>query len=523
MSSTQTQRSRTEFPICDTHWDIDELKRIIQAKLKHFENISREREAVEKLLESHLTVMDELETGLAVICRYGPQLTVKVDVSAVTSYREAQAKHKRDIEAFIPLQVAITGVRGLPDVPKTVKDAVTAVEAGITAIPEATEQDAARTYLTIGQERLDVFRKASLQLKKAEDQAVLTKQIHEAYASASTSVLEGMYKQVEKDFTDLYRYINREDEGAFTAELAMPASGKLDFNVDFFGRGYFPPGAYHSEGHQDGMGICLYLALMKHMLGDQFTFAVLDDVLMSVDSGHRREVCNLLKDKFSATQFVFTTHDDIWLGHMKTAGLIGKKSFIHFRTWHVDHGPTKWDDRDVWQQIRDYVAENDIRAAAGLLRHYLEHVTREMCHALRAPVPFRADARYELGDLMPAATAKLRKLLTEGRVAAESWKKDDVAKDIAAREKKFEELVQKSQQEQWQMNPAIHYNEWANFQAADFTPVVNAFEQLVAAFGCANADCGSLLHVLPEVGDREELRCTCGTITINLQKKPLSK
>src|SRR2546429_4550729 len=25
----------------------------------------------------------------------------------------------------------------------------------------------------------------------------------------------------------------------------------------------FPPGAYHSEGHQDSMGVCRYLALMK--------------------------------------------------------------------------------------------------------------------------------------------------------------------------------------------------------------------------------------------------------------------
>jgi len=31
------------------------------------------------------------------------------------------------------------------------------------------------------------------------------------------------------------------------------------------------------------MGLCLYLALMKRTLGDNFTFAVLDDVLMSVD------------------------------------------------------------------------------------------------------------------------------------------------------------------------------------------------------------------------------------------------
>jgi chromosome segregation ATPase len=57
------------------------------------------------------------------------------------------------------------------------------------------------------------------------------------------------------------------------------------------------------------MGVCLCLALMNHLLGENFTFAVLDDVLMSVDRGHRREVCSLLKTHFPHTQFIVTTHD----------------------------------------------------------------------------------------------------------------------------------------------------------------------------------------------------------------------
>lgn len=57
------------------------------------------------------------------------------------------------------------------------------------------------------------------------------------------------------------------------------------------------------------MGLCLFLALMRHLRGPAFTLAVLDDVLMSVDAGHRREVCSLLKREFPDTQFIVTTHD----------------------------------------------------------------------------------------------------------------------------------------------------------------------------------------------------------------------
>jgi len=58
-------------------------------------------------------------------------------------------------------------------------------------------------------------------------------------------------------------------------------------HVNFYDRGLFPPAAFHSEGHQDGMGVCLYLALMKRLFGKRITFALLDDVVMSVDAGHR--------------------------------------------------------------------------------------------------------------------------------------------------------------------------------------------------------------------------------------------
>src|SRR3546814_10093537 len=89
------------------------------------------------------------------------------------------------------------------------------------------------------------------------------------------------------------------------------------------------------------MGLCLYLALMSHLLGKGFTFAVLDDVLMSVDKGHRREVCALLKSRFPDTQFIFTTHDEVWLRHMKSEGIIKSKNAAQFRTWTVEAGDRK--------------------------------------------------------------------------------------------------------------------------------------------------------------------------------------
>jgi len=120
---------------------------------------------------------------------------------------------------------------------------------------------------------------------------------------------------------------------------------------------------------------------MKHLQADNFTFAVLDDVLMSVDTGHRREVSKMLRSEFPDTQFVLTTHDPVWLKYMQTAGLVEAKNQIRFRKWSVEMGPSVWVNSDVWTEIDEAVTDNRIKDAAATLRNYLEYIMGEICQA----------------------------------------------------------------------------------------------------------------------------------------------
>lgn len=334
------------------------------------------------------------------------------------------------------------------------------------------------------------------------------------YNNSCTAVLEGIYDQVAKDFSRFYRVINREDEEKFVGKLTS-APAKLSFDVDFYGRGLFPPGAYHSEGHQDAMGLCLYLALMKHTLGDKFTFAVLDDVLMSVDTGHRREVCRLLKSEFPNTQFILTTHDRVWLQYMKTEGLIVRSQ--SFGGWTVDAGPRVWDDHDIWTEIQSELDKDDVAKAAWLLRRYLEYTATILADNLRARIEFRGDGHYDLGDLMPHVLKEWRKRLEDGEKSATHWKQDDEKAAVAAKRAKAKDLIAKTNAEQWAINPSVHFNEWANLQRDEFREVVGAFKELLENLRCENESCKSYLYVLPRKGKAEEMRCNCGSTNINLK------
>ena len=71
--------------------------------------------------------------------------------------------------------------------------------------------------------------------------------------------------------------------------------------------------------------------------------------------------------------------------------------------------------------------------------------------------------------------------------------------------------------EQWAVNKAVHYNEWANLGKKDFEPVVAAYKEFLERFRCAT--CESWLYVEPKRGSPTALRCDCTAFNFNLKTK----
>ncbi len=164
------------------------------------------------------------------------------------------------------------------------------------------------------------------------------------------------------------------------------------------------------------MGVCLYLALMKRLFGDAFQFAMLDDVVMSVDTDHRYEFCKLLKAEFPNTQFIITTHDRLWAEQMRSAGLVTAKTSLAFHGWSIDTGPLVESNEDIWADIEAQLAKGKAEIAAASLRRHLEYVSRLLADQLGASVQFRADGNFELGDLLPNVLSRIDSLY--GRAAS---------------------------------------------------------------------------------------------------------
>lgn len=504
-------------PVCEIEWEPAKFRAVVEGQREQLKAAADERKRVEELIEPVVVALEGLRPMLRQLAIYARNLPAPLAFEPFAEAAKEADRRAQALRNFLPLDETIAALDPNWDTLQPAVDHVATLSFSVEALPDPTDRDAARDYLTVGQERLEAWRQAMTKYAAGKAKADTAAKVHALYGKTTDAALEAIYKEVEAEFRSYYRDINGDDESKFEAQLT-PSLGKLGFEVDFYGKGFFPPGAYHSEGHQDGMGLCLYLALMKHLLGDQFTFAVLDDVLMSVDAGHRREVCTLLKTKFPKTQFVLTTHDPVWLNHMKSSKLVAGKNAIIFRKWHVDHGPQEWKQTDVWAEVDQLVASNEIRAAAGQLRHYLEYAAAEWCARLGGRVEYRSDGKYELGDLLSAAIGAMSELYKKAKLTAQSWGDKPRVEEINVSHSAFTAAVTLSQSEQWEINPAIHFNEWANFQRQDFEPVVAAFKQLEREFECPG--CGDLIYIVKSGNTKEAARCGCAKVNLNLKPKP---
>jgi hypothetical protein len=507
-------------PLCDTEWDdVRHLKKHLQHKLAK----SKAGEALQqRLLKNGAELANHARRLLGLLVPV--QALANADwptgfAAGLTAWSErltTLAKSLGTIEDVIAHRAEFEA--GWITPPASLGEKLSAVAAALKAKPDQSASVAAQSFLTLAQDRLSAWRAAQRAEKQAAAASTRGQDVYKGYCDAMEEQLGALYAAVEGDFSSYYRDINSDDEGAFKAKLEA-SEGKLDLEVAFYDKGMFPPAAYHSEGHQDGMGVCLYLALMKRELGDRFRFAVLDDVVMSVDQGHRKQFCRLLKTRFPDTQFIITTHDRVWAKQMQTEGLVDTKGGIVFHSWSVQTGPIFEELTDVWDQIDKDLTKNDVHAAAGRLRRHLEYISAELADQLGAKPVYRADFSYDLGDLLPAVISQQGDLLKLAAKAAQDWKDDDAKAGVEALKTARAQALAKYGGESWAVNKAVHYTEWENFSNAEFRSVVEAFKTLLLQFRCTKPGCESWLYVTPRKGDREALRCRCAAVNLNLRGK----
>ncbi len=503
-------------PLCGHEWpDIEALRAQLNQRVERSAHATQTKEKIERASQSLADAVAQVRELGATVHR------IAVDLDLPTA---------NDLQSWIDDIVALESALKTPQgvlqlreelsnnplrVPVALVKAVVAIRQAVEAVPDTTGTAESTKFLALAHERFTKLRCAQEDLRLAAVAVSAADGVYQAYCDAQDDVLTSLYEDVTLKFGDYYRAVNTDEDG-FAAVLE-PSAGRLDLAVDFYGLGMFPPAAYHSEGHQDGMGVCLYLALMRELLGDDFRLAVLDDVVMSVDKGHRHQFCELLRDEFPEVQFIITTHDDTWARQMQRLNLVSRGAQVHFVQWDVDNGPWVADGVDFWDEIEEALQADDVPEAAWRLRRNLERILGDLADEYRCSITYNAANSYGLGDFLDAVKGRYGKLLKKAAAAANSWNDADAIETVAVAKDEWESISARVNADLWVLNPAVHYNDFASFSKADLEPLVIACKDFLEVFECT--ECRSRLYVAQHQRKDDSLRCAGGHFNLNLRTK----
>jgi len=507
-------------PLCDQEWSKGNLKDYIIKKDKKKEVAKEKQEKINEISTFLKNKIDLIKNAINNLLKAHEQFKIKdVDVKTLEKFifsLELWSKVMLNpLESFENDKWPKSNFNEIFDLTYLEEALIIPIEYKIKEVGDTLSQkQKAWDILTKLEDKwktyLDAHNKkdSCLRFKKRAENSL------DYFEKARDSILESIYAGVNKNFGEYYKSIHMEDEGKFTSKISAEKS-ELNLEVDFYGRGLFPPHALHSEGHQDSMGICLFFALNKFLTKNILKIIVLDDVVMSIDNTHRREVCNLLKKFFSDTQFIITTHETAWAKQLKAEGIVKKENMIHFVNWNINTGPIFELGKDLWDKIEEDLARDDVPAAAHKLRRNAESFFEDVCDLLGAKITYKGNHRWELGDFAPAAISIYRGYI---RKALNNFKKlgiPEKIKELEELDEKTKKIIAKSQIEQWIINDNVHFNKWDEFNKEDFEPVVKSFKDLFALFTCSK--CGGLLAVTSSKGEtpKTTVSCNCGKICWN--------
>jgi len=226
---------------------------------------------------------------------------------------------------------------------------------------------------------------------------------------------DNILKNIATEVGRLYEVVHPgEGLNKISLELDPAKRASLEIATEFQGQNGTPPQAYFSDSHLDTLGLCIFLALSQKEKPAE-TILVLDDVLGSVDEPHVERLIEMIySEALLFRQCLITTHYKPWKQKLQWGWLKnGQCQFIELKKWTSSNGISLIRSIPDIKKLGDLLAETPpdpqlVCAKAGvILEAALDFLTQTYeCH-----VPRRADARYTLGDLLPAVDKKLRAAL----------------------------------------------------------------------------------------------------------------
>lgn len=256
------------------------------------------------------------------------------------------------------------------------KDNITEIYANISA-----SKDAFLKVKTLEKERT--------KLKKQSNSLSI---IYNEFVKVQKEGLENFINSFSTKINEYYQYMNPDEPFQEIKIVTMGEDDELNgitIEYKYNGDWVSPPQKYFSESHLNCFGISFFLASVK-AFNDVNEFIVLDDVISSFDTNHRKRFADLLFEKFSKYQILLLTHEEEWFRNFvkplanKNGWLVNEIKWTESKGTHFEES-----QGDIKAKIEKKISESEVDGLGNPLRQYLEHSLKDICINLDVKVSFR--------------------------------------------------------------------------------------------------------------------------------------
>ena len=379
-------------PFCLSPYELGKLQAEVQQRLADMAELQAKLDAAKDLKDALLGKVMAISTQ---------SKTISKDCKNLQGYEELA--HRAD-EAVDLLREFYTGIKfafGALEVfkpPEGIDAAITALRKQCEASSTKAQDDATKLGLTELEKKvataLDSLRFLGAQVRNyAEVQAIIDaykaqistlSTIFDRFIAVQNAALQVVLDTVSADVGVFYSKLHPK-ESVDKVRLTMVGEEGVEFEYSFHGHITQPPRKYLSESHLNSLGVVLFLANAR-ILNKYSKFLVLDDIVTSFDTSHRRRLLRLLRDEFSDWQIIILTHESVWFDLIKKEIVESGWQFHEVRSSETNGIQMDESPATLKAIIEKKKGKEDV---TNDLRKLLESVLKKVCHGLEVKVSFR--------------------------------------------------------------------------------------------------------------------------------------
>jgi energy-coupling factor transporter ATP-binding protein EcfA2 len=383
-------------PLCLQPKNIEDLKLEISARLKEIEESSKKKISFDNAKQSILLISDERIKRIDAIAA-----NVLINDTSNSSIKLALGNIKSKVVAYQSAgnEKVTSGnkINVADDLKLQVSDfsILDVIGERVTQIQDSLKND----NTTILYSNISAAKDAFLKIKKFEvERTKLEAQknsfevIYNEFVKKQKEGLENFINEFSGTINDFYQYMN---PGELFEEIKIVTIGDEDelngitIEYSYNDQKVSPPQKYFSESHLNCFGISFFLASVI-AFNRENRFIVLDDVISSFDSNHRKRFADLLFEKFKDWQIILLTHEEEWFQYIRQ--LAKRNSWlINEVKWHDKNKTTYLEEKpnDIRELIENSIASGNIDLLGNPIRKYLEHILKNICLNLEVKLSFR--------------------------------------------------------------------------------------------------------------------------------------